>query len=206
MNYGELKTHFQSILNRRDLTASLRETFLQMSIARIQRELRAPLMEKAVEVTIGSEYDGLEIPSDYIALVALTVVDEEIKLQRVDLNVAQREAAAQNDFPRVFARQGGKWVLGPTPVEDTVIRIDYFGELDEIEEDEDENVLTIVAPDLITYGALVYAAEYFLDRRLEAFENRYQTMLNQIQSQADYDEISQGVIRPCSSMVDEGYY
>lgn len=202
MNYGELKSHFQSILNRRDLTTSLRSTFIDMAISRIQRELRAPLMEKAVEVTISSDYDGLEIPSDYIALVALTVKDEEIKLQRVDLETAQLEARSQT-WPRVFARQGGKWILGPTPTEDTVIRIDYFAEMGALSDDTDENTLTIVAPDLITYGALVYAAEYFLDRRLEAFEARYQAMLQAIQAQADYDELSQGVMRPCHNMEDE---
>jgi hypothetical protein len=202
MNYGELKTHFQSILNRRDLTTSLRTSFIDMAISRIQRELRAPLMEKATEVTISSSYDGLEIPSDYIALVALTVVDEEIKLQRVDLEVAQLEAVNAG-FPRVFARQGGKWILGPEPEADTVIRIDYFGELGALTDDTDENTLTIVAPDLITYGALVYAAEYFLDRRLEAFENRYQATLNTIQGQADYDELSDAVMRPSFTMMDE---
>lgn len=202
MNYGELKTHFQSLLNRRDLTPSLRETFIQMAISRIQRELRAPLMEKAVEVTISGAYDGLEIPSDYIALVAITVDGEETKLRRVDLQVAQREAV-NIGIPQVFARQGGKWILGPTPIEDTVMRIDYFGELGALEEDEDENVLTIVAPDLIAYAALVYASEYFLDRRLEAFENRYTTMLTAIQGQADFDELSHAAIMPCIAMEDE---
>lgn len=204
MNYGELKTHFQSILNRRDLTSSLRETFLQLAISRIQRELRAPLMEKAIEVTISDDYDGLDIPSDYIGLVALTVKDQEIKLQRVDLEVALKEAETIG-LPRVFARQGGKWVLGPTPEEDAVIRIDYTAELGALEDDTDENTLSIVAPDLITYGALVYAAEYFLDRRLEAFENRYALMLAAIQGQADTDELSQAVIRPCHNMEDERF-
>lgn len=200
MNYGELKTHFQSILNRRDLTTSLRTTFLSMAISRIQRELRAPLMEKAVEVTIGDEYDGLDIPSDYIGLIALTIDDSEtVKLQRVDLSEALN-ASERIGTPKVFARQGGKWILGPTPTEDLVIRIDYWAELEALVDDTDENTLTIVAPDLITYAALVYAAEYFLDRRLEAFENRYQTMLNAVQSQADFDELSQGVMLPCYSM------
>lgn len=200
MNYGELKTHFQAILNRRDLTTSLRTTFLSMAISRIQRELRAPLMEKAVEVTIGDEYDGLDIPSDYIGLIALTIDDSEtVKLQRVDLSEALN-ASERIGTPKVFARQGGKWILGPTPTEDLVIRIDYWAELEALVDDTDENTLTIVAPDLITYAALVYAAEYFLDRRLEAFENRYQTMLNAVQSQADFDELSQGVMLPCYSM------
>ena len=204
MNYGELKTHFQSILNRRDLTTSLRATFLEMAIARIQRELRAPLMEKSINVTISSSYDGLDIPSDYLALVSITVVSEESKLQRVDLEVAQM-LAETTAIPQVFSRQGGKWTLGPTPAENTVIRIDYFAEFGALVEDDDENTLTLVAPDLITYGALVYAAEYFLDRRMEAFEARYKEMLNSIQAQADFDELSQAVMRPCFTMADTNF-
>ena len=204
MNYGELKTHFQSILNRRDLTTSLRATFIDMAIARVQRELRAPLMEKSINVTISSSYDGVDIPSDYLALVSLTVVSEESKLQRVDLEVAQM-LAENTAIPQVFSRQGGKWVLGPTPAVDTVIRIDYFAEFGALTDDTDENTLTLVAPDLITYGALVYAAEYFLDRRMEAFEARYKEMLNSIQAQADFDELSQAVMRPCFTMADTNF-
>ena len=203
MNYGELRTQFTSVLNRRDLTTSLANTFLQMGISRIQRELRAPFLEKSTLVTVGASYDGIEIPSDYLALVALTVVDQETKLQRVDLNIAVAEAARGTNIPRVFARQGGKWILGPTPAEDDVVRIDYYGEVGELSDDTDENTLTIIAWDLVVYAALVLAAEYFLDRRLEAFEIRYQTTLKEIKDQADFDEVSSGIIYPCYSIVDE---
>jgi hypothetical protein len=203
MNYGELKTHFTSVLNRRDLTATLRDSFLQMGIARIQRELRAPLMEKQALVIVGDDYDGVPIPADYIALVSITVVDQETKLQRVDLEVAQREVARGVSIPRVFARQGAKWVLGPLPAEGDTVRIDYYGELDTLNDDEDENTLSIVAWDLIVYAALVLAAEYFLDRRLETFNNRYNETLATIQGQSDFDEISNAVMRPCIAIEDD---
>ena len=203
MNYGELRTQFTAVLNRRDLTTSLANTFLQMGISRIQRELRAPFLEKSTLVTIGSSYDGIEIPSDYLALVALTVVGQDAKLQRVDLNIAQAEANRGTNIPRVFARQGGKLIIGPTPAEGEVVRIDYYGEVGELSDDTDENTLTIIAWDLVVYAALVLAAEYFLDRRLEAFEIRYQTTLKEITDQADFDDVSSGVIYPCYSIVDE---
>ena len=205
MTYGELQTHFTAVLNRRDLTATLRDTFLQMGIARIQRELRAPFMEKSVLVTIGSSYDGIEIPSDYIALVALTatVGTTTYKLQRVDLETAKAEEAKGTAPPRVFARQGGKWVLGPTPAEDDVIRIDYYGEVGELSAADDENTLTIIAWDLIVYAALVLAAEYYLDRRLETFNDRYTQTLAALQGQADYDEISDAFMRPKDRFEDD---
>lgn len=198
MNYGELRTHFTAVLNRRDLTASLRDSFLQMGIARIQRELRAPFMEKSVLVTISEGYESLEIPSDYLELVAITVNGS--KLQRVDLSVALATAQSGIATPKVFARQGGRWILGPTPAEDDVVRIDYYGEVGALAEDEDENTLTIIAWDLITYAALVLAAEYFLDRRLQIFEQRYTTTLAELQNQADEDELSHAVMSPCINM------
>jgi len=198
MNYGELRAHFTSVLNRRDITPSLRDSFLQMGIARIQRNLRAPFMEKSVRVTISEDYDGLEIPSDYIALVALTINGS--KLQRVDLNVAQSYEASGIGTPQVFARQGGHWVLGPTPADGDVVQVDYYGEVGELADDEDENTLTIIAWDLITYAALVLAAEYYLDRRLETFENRYNATLNELQGQSDFDELSHAVMRPTINM------
>ena len=203
MNWGELKTHFNSVLNRRDLTSTLRDTFLKMGIARIQRELRAPMMEKTVLVTVDTDnYDGIEIPSDYIGLVSLTVVGLETKLQRVDLNVAELEADKGIATPRVFARRAGKWILGPKPADGEVVRIDYYGEMGTLTNDEDENTLTIIAWDLITYAALVLAAEYYLDTRLENFEKRYQTIFDEIQYQSDFDELSQGVMRPGINLED----
>jgi hypothetical protein len=202
MNYGELQTQFTSILGRRDLTSTLRDTFLSLSISRIQRELRAPFMESTLDVTIGEDYDGLEIPSDYLALCFITVGSEPSKLQRVDLLTALNEAQAIG-IPKVFARQGSKWILGPAPAEDEVITIGYFAEFTDLEDSEDESTLTIIAPDLIIYGALIYASEYFLDRRLEVFESRYRTILDMVQSQADFDELSYSKIMPCFSIEDE---
>jgi hypothetical protein len=202
MNYGELKTQFTAMLNRRDLTATLRDTFLQTGISRIQRELRAPFMEKTVLYTVGSTYDGVEIPADYIALIALTIVDQETKLRRVDLGQAL-ESATRIGPSEVFARQVGKWVLGPVPVEDDVVRIDYVAEVEALVNDEDENTLTIIAPDMVCYSALVLAAEYYLDRRLEYFETRYKDTLGLIQAQAMDDELSNAVMLPSFYMVDD---
>ena len=46
MNLGNLRSHFIALLNRSDITNSLADTFIDQSIARIQRQLRIPSMEK----------------------------------------------------------------------------------------------------------------------------------------------------------------
>jgi hypothetical protein len=203
MNWGELQTHFTSVLNRRDLTPTLRDSFLRMGMARIQRELRAPFMEKSVLFEIGETYDKLPIPDDYIALVALTVEGQTTKLQRVNVDLAIKTAAQGIDKPLVFARQQQNWILGPRPALGTVIRMDFYADRPDLVELEDTNTMLVVAWDLITYAALVLAAEYYLDRRLETFEARYSTTLDALQSQADFDEISFGTMVGTYQMMDE---
>ena len=46
MNYGDLKTHFNDLLNRTDITSTLTTRFIDQGLARIQRQLRIPTMEK----------------------------------------------------------------------------------------------------------------------------------------------------------------
>jgi hypothetical protein len=88
MNYGELQAQFEGLLKRRDMTPTQSTTFLQQAIARIQRVLRIPPMEKSVAVV----YDGtiltdgeIPIPNDYLRLIAMTATSpagEERRLVR----------------------------------------------------------------------------------------------------------------------------
>jgi hypothetical protein len=203
MDYGELRTQFTSILNRRDLTPTLRDTFLDLSISRIQRELRTPFMEKAVVVTVDTEWDGLEIPSDFLQVISITIdTGTTSKLIKVDIGTALKYAETVG-LPRVYARQGNKFIIGPTPGLDTELTLTYYSEQLALENDSDETTLLTVGSDLVIYGALVYAAEYFLDKRYEGFENRYQTMLMGMQHQADLDDLSNATLFPCHNLQDE---
>ena len=64
--------------------------------------------------------------------------------------------------------------------------------------DSDENKLAQIAPDLIIYSALTYAADYYLDERAQLFEQKYQAFLSEIQEQSNDQELNGGTqaIRP----------
>lgn len=186
MNYGETKAQFTGLLNRRDITASQIETFLQQSIARIQRALRVPGMEKSVEV-VGSGTSEVLIPTDYLELINLSY--EQQRLRGVDLTTALKLAQCIGT-PEVYCRRGASWVIGPAPGDGTTLRVDYYGEFDPLVLDADENFMTIVASDGIVYGALSYAADFFLDNRGPAFEERFTQILNQLAYQTERDEYS----------------
>ena len=64
--------------------------------------------------------------------------------------------------------------------------------------DSDENNLAAVGSDLIIYGALTYASDYYLDERASLFEQKYTQFMNEIQDQANEAEITGSLqaIRP----------
>jgi hypothetical protein len=190
MNYGAMKTLFNGLLNRRDNTAALTETFMQNSLLRTQRKLRIPAMEASTVFTIPSNYTGLQIPNDFLELIALSDPANATELTRTSLQNAMRYALILGELPRVFARQAGKWVIGPTPTTATTIQIDYYALFGTLAADGDTNVITDVMPDGIVYGALSLACDYYLDKRHDVFEQRYLSIRDGVQEQADMDELS----------------
>jgi hypothetical protein len=199
MNLSQLQGQFTALMNRRDFTAntSLQQTFINQAIMRIQRELRVPAMEKSVNVTISAPYTGLVIPSDMIELIDIIPAASNEKLRKCDISRAL-SLAQSTGTPEEYCRQGGVWVLGPSPVAADVIRIDYYAELPALVNSTDTNVIAIIAWDLIVYAALVQAAVYYKDARKDEFETQYQIIKGDLQDQADEDEQnSASEVMPC---------
>lgn len=192
MTLSELTTQFTGLMNRRDLSANsaLVTNFISQSVMRIQRELRCPAMEKTVDVTIASGYTGLTIPSDFLELISLTPQSPATKreLTRARPDVVSN-LAANVGAPMVYSRQGGQWILGPAPAEGDVVRVYYYAELTPLLNPTDTNVVSEVAWDLIVYGALAFACEYYNDKRGTNFEARYQQILADLNGMATDDEL-----------------
>lgn len=201
MNYGELKTAFTTKLRRRDVTPTQVASYVQQGIARIQRTLRVPAMEKSVEVTIDETYGKqLPIPSDFLALIALSGSSG-----RMDLT-SSTEVDSYGDStgtPLKFYRRGSNWILGPAPEVGDVVTIDYYGELDALSSDSDTNFLTSIAPDIILYSALSLCADDFLDKRSDLWEAKYQTLKSELQDQANADELTTAYITPPINLYEE---
>ena len=66
MNYGQIRTHFKALLNRSDITDALADTFIEQGIARIQRSLRIPSMEKQHNYTFSTQTTKVTLPSDFL--------------------------------------------------------------------------------------------------------------------------------------------
>lgn len=193
MNLAEVRAQFTGLINRRDLSSNttLANTFINMAIMRIQRELRGPALEKIVQVTITSPYTVLVIPSDFLELISIIPDKSNAALTKCDISKA-RALAQTVGCPEFYARQGGQWILGPAPAAGDVIDLTYYAELTPLVLDSDTNVISLVAWDLIVYGALSAAGDYYRDNKTPDWEARYTQILKALQDQGDEDEFSGG--------------
>jgi hypothetical protein len=199
VNYGEVKTQFTALLNRRDITPSLIETFMSLSIQRIQREVRIPPMETVVAL----ETDGtalLSVPGDLLQFISVhtnntTYAD---KLTRTDLQTILKWSKISG-IPRYYHREAGNLYIGPYPEEGTLVYVHYYQDASALGADSDSNWLTIVAPALLIYGALSYAADYFLDDRKMLFENTFIATKESLDEMAKRDEVENASISPAWS-------
>jgi len=206
--YSDIQTQFSALLNRRDLTPTQMATFLGLSIQRIQRVLRVPAMESQVTViTNGTPY--ITIPGDLLEVVALYTDDttNQDKLTKLDLQTVIRKSNVPG-IPYCYCRIGPQWLIGHCPPSGTNIYLSYYQDASALINPTDHNWLTDDAPDLFIYGALVRAADYFLDDRKDQFEQTFTQALADLQDQADRDELenaSVGMACP-TGQIDFGDY
>ena len=202
MNYGDIKTHFDALLNRSDITPTLTTNFIDQGIARIQRQLRTPLNENIVTYTITTQTSSVTVPNDFLEIISLYFGASE--LNRIP--VAKFRPLANNPVtgnPTVFNRQQQDLQLWPQPTSGT-LTLYYYGEFAPMTLNSDENALAAVASDLIIYAALTYAADYYLDERGQLFEDKYNQFLAELQQQGDDQELNGGTqsIQPAYSYAD----
>ena len=143
--------------------------------------------------------DGkLPIPSDYLRLIAVTATPPgmgEKEVKQADLSTVLRDRwGGAVGRPVSFVRRGGLWHFGPIPPVGTVFRVDYYDEFPKLAKATDSGYLTMGANDLIIYGALSFAGDWFIDKRAPAWEQRFEAIVNEIQNQADQDALVNAVV------------
>lgn len=202
MNYGDLKSHFESLLNRSDITPALTTQFIDDGIARIQRTLRTPMQEKILSVAISAPTPSLTFPADFLETISLYF--DQYELQRVPMKrYLELNKGAHTGNPMYFTREGPKLLLYPQPASGTLV-LYYYAEMPALVNATDETPMTQVASNLIIYSALTFASDFYLDERAELFEAKYNQLLLEHQEMANDQELngSTQVIQPAYSYQD----
>jgi hypothetical protein len=194
MAYVDVKNQFLGLLNRRDITPSLTDTFMGFGIQRIQRELRIPSMEKLIAVSTDGTAN-FQMPGDLLEIISLHTNDTTMhkKLVRTDLQTIL-DFAQIPGIPRYYYREGSTISIGPYPPENTLVYFHYYVNADVLSADTDTNWVTEIAPTLLIYAALSYSCDYYLDDRKQLFEASYQQIADQIQQMALQDELQNASI------------
>jgi hypothetical protein len=196
MNYGDLKSHFEAVLNRTDITPALTTVFIDQGISRIQRQLRTPLNENKTTYTITGSTPNIVLPQDFLEIISLYA--NEYELQRTTMKkYRELQSGTYTGKPQYFVREQQNILLFPTPTSGEVT-LYYYAEFPALVNNTDTNNLTEVASDLITYAALTYSSDYFLDERAELFETKFNQFMGELQEQANDQELNGGiqVLRP----------
>lgn len=200
MNYGQIRTHFKALLNRSDITDALADTFIEQGIARIQRSLRIPSMEKQHNYTFSTQTTKVTLPSDFLETIDLYF--QNVALTRLPMREMQTylDGGASGN-PLYFTREGGNYLLYPQPSGGS-LSLNYYATFSDLSSDAAENTLTQVAPDLILYSALTYASDYYLDDRSDLWAAKYFSFADEIQSQAREQELTGTIqqMRPAYSI------
>jgi hypothetical protein len=74
----------------------------------------------------------------------------------------------------------------------------------DLEEDEDENSMSIIAGDLFVYAGLTYVGDFVNDKRTARWEERYAQIKQALDDQATMDETSGAtVVSPAYNYPDD---
>lgn len=190
MNKATVRSQLLGLLNRNDCTNEQADIFIDQAVARIQRTLRVPPMERVETYTVTEESpEMLSLPNDFLQLKHLYTSTGTIPF--VDLGTFLKAVDAPGNKPTMYTRVQGSYLLKPTPPVDYEITMVYYGEIPDLVNDTDSNFVTEIAPDLLVYGALTFAADFFIDDRKDSFEQIAVRIFNEVQNQAIDMEFAQ---------------
>jgi len=176
-----LKVSVADWLNREDL-GNVIPDFIELAENRIFHELRAPVNEKTIVLTLSA--DGYAtLPSDF--LEAKDVFWNYDPLSRVSLTQIHSYTERTGAAPEVFARETFRLRFYPTPtVEDTdELRMIYYFVADRLTSSANSNVVFAAAPELYLYATLSEAAQY-LGSDGSRWEGGYQNAMGRLMQHA----------------------
>lgn len=173
-NYDGLKSSIASWLNRTDLVDQI-PLFIELAENRISRDVRVPVIEKTVLLSLDSQ-GYADLPADF--LEAKDVFYEYNPLDKVSLAQIHRFESLLG-APTCFARETYRLKVFPTPQDGATdeLRMIYYYDLGRLSDNQQTHALLQIAPELYLYGALSEAADFLgADvTQKESWEYKFQT-------------------------------
>lgn len=173
--YTTLLAEVANYLSRSDLT-SIIPTFVQFGQARINRDVRAKVMQtKNTSITIDAEYE--DVPSDFLEVVSfyLTSTSPRKTLEFMGMDEMTREYSV-SDVPSHYCVAGTQFRFGAVPASSYTATLVYYAKPATLATttQETNSLFPSIAPDLYLYASLLEAEGYIQnDPRLPVWKEAY---------------------------------
>lgn len=192
--YNELVTSVAAWLNRSDLNALIPD-FITLFEARMNRELRHPLMEATATSTLAAGDTELALPSDFLAARTLYLDDDPDKVLTA-MSLANLRATypyAAGGQLCAYAISGDTIQLAPAATSAGTISLSYYAKIEALTSTNTTNWLLEHAPDAYLYGTLCMAQAYLQDDpRLAVWKQAWDEVLDSLERSANKRRVPAG--------------
>jgi hypothetical protein len=133
---------------------------IALAEASIAAELKTYLQLIVVETTLAENQVVLNKPARWRKTISMKINGKPVMLRSQDY-VAQYLSESDNNVPLYYAEYDfNNWNFAPQPDQDYPVEIIYYAEIQPLDNSNQQNLWTAIAPQAMLYGALVQAQGY----------------------------------------------
>ena len=185
MTYDSLVLNIQQYMERddADFIAQI-PNLIALAESSIAAELKTYLQLIVVETSLATNQTILNKPARWRKTVSMKVNGQPILLRSQDY-VSQYLSESSNSQPLYYADYDySNWNFAPKPDQNYPVEIIYFAEIQPLDENNQQNLWTQIAPQAMLYGALLQAQGYLkaLDK-LPVWKQYYTDALNALKKE-----------------------
>lgn len=197
-SYGALQASVADWLNRRDLTAQIKD-FVTLAEASISRRVR----RKTIRTTVTLTQDTFTLPPDCAELRSVRLVSgspsRDLPFKIVTPEVLAEIRALFNNVaqrPRWGTVTGNTLTVVPPPDSAYTAELSYFEKLVPLTDPNQTNSILQESPDVYLYGALSHSAPFLQhDERIPIWQGAFEKALAELEAVREREEFSAS-IRP----------
>jgi len=161
MTYDSLVLNIQQYMERddADFIAQI-PNLIALAESSIAAELKTYLQLIVVETSLATNQTILNKPARWRKTVSMKVNGQPILLRSQDY-VSQYLSESSNSQPLYYADYDySNWNFAPKPDQNYPVEIIYFAEIQPLDENNQQNLWTQIAPQAMLYGSLLQAQGY----------------------------------------------
>ena len=194
LNYSELQSVIADFANRQDLASQI-PTFIQLTEARLNRDIRHWRQEKRAEAEVTGE--RFPLPCDWVETIKVIADGKPLRLadahQVEAVDHALQRAFVANHF---YRHTGDELELVPASDGPVDFEIEYVAKVPSLSDEEPTNWVLEEFPDVYVYGAMLQVAPFLHDdQRLPLWTQAYGEAVSAANISSDRAKYSGSALR-----------